>query len=146
MPTASSNAGQRIPRHELYYIHGGDVVFDVENTLFRVHRYFFIRDSLWFHDKLPYPLPPGEITKGSSDNLPLTLEGVSRIDFERLLWVFYNPLAHFSYCLSLLFDATFQKILTLRCGCRRMDLHSEACAQMGVYRGQSLSCSWVGGS
>ncbi|KAH9009067.1 hypothetical protein EDB85DRAFT_2163383 [Lactarius pseudohatsudake] len=91
MPTASSNAGQRIPRHDVYYIHGGDVVFDVENTLFRIHRYFFIRDSLWFHDKLPYPLPPGEITKGSSDNLPLTLEGISKIDFERLLWVFYNP-------------------------------------------------------
>ncbi|KAH9067765.1 hypothetical protein EDB87DRAFT_37252 [Lactarius vividus] len=91
MPTASSNAGQRIPRHELYYIHGGDVVFNVDNTLFRVHRYFFIRDSLWFQNKLPYPLPPGEITEGSSDNFPLTLVDISKIEFEHFLWVFYNP-------------------------------------------------------
>jgi hypothetical protein len=56
-----------------------------------VHRYFFARDSAWFRDKLPYPLPPGETTKGSSDNLPLVLEGISKTDFERLLWVFYNP-------------------------------------------------------
>jgi hypothetical protein len=56
-----------------------------------VHRYFFARDSSWFRDKLPYPPPPGETTKGSSDNLPLPLEGISKTDFERFLWVFYNP-------------------------------------------------------
>ncbi|KAI9441493.1 hypothetical protein H4582DRAFT_1388249 [Lactarius indigo] len=91
MPAASSNAGQRIPWHKDYYIHGGDAVFNVENTLFRVHRYFLTRDSSWFRDRLPYPAPPGETTKGSSDNLPLVLEDISKIEFERFLWVFYNP-------------------------------------------------------
>ncbi|KAI9465149.1 hypothetical protein BJY52DRAFT_666785 [Lactarius psammicola] len=89
----SSTTGQRVPpRHGgEYYIHGGDAVFSVENTLFRVHRYFFIRDSLYFRDKLPYPAPPGETTKGSSDNVPLVLEDITKTEFERLLWVFYNP-------------------------------------------------------
>ena len=108
MPATSSSA--RLPLHREYYIHGADAIFSVsmsiighrvtaqvvgsqqvENTLFRVHRYFFVRESAYFRDKLPYPSPPGETTKGSSDNLPFVLDDVSKTDFERLLWVFYNP-------------------------------------------------------
>lgn len=63
----------------------------VENNLFRVHRYFFTRDSAFFRERLPHPPPPGEFTKGSSDNNPFVLEDTSKVDFERLLWVFYNP-------------------------------------------------------
>ncbi|KAH9067768.1 hypothetical protein EDB87DRAFT_38384 [Lactarius vividus] len=89
--TIPNQNGQRIVRHAEYYIHGGDVIFRVDNNLFRVHRYFFTRDSAFFRDKLPHPPPPGEFTKGSSDNNPLILEDVTIIDFERFLWVFYNP-------------------------------------------------------
>ncbi|KAH9006325.1 hypothetical protein EDB86DRAFT_2873206 [Lactarius hatsudake] len=93
MPSPSSNAGQRVPWHKEYYIHGGDAVFSVENTLFRVHRFFLTRDSSWFRERLPYPASPGETIKGSSDNLPLVLEDdITKSDFERFLWVFYNPL------------------------------------------------------
>jgi len=100
----------RIMRHVDYYITGGDVVFrvckicdrlscqlstmthsQVENTLYRVHRYFFTRDSALFREKLPHPPPPGEFTKGSSDSNPFVLEDTLKIDFERLLWIFYNP-------------------------------------------------------
>jgi len=62
----------------------------VENTLYRVHRYFFTRDSAYFLDKLPHPPPPGEFNKGSSDNNPFPLEDALKVDFECLLWVFYN--------------------------------------------------------
>ncbi|KAI9465152.1 hypothetical protein BJY52DRAFT_1220856 [Lactarius psammicola] len=89
--TIPNQNGQRIVRHAEYYIHGGDVIFRVDNNLFRVHRYFFTRDSAFFRDKLPHPPPPGEFTKGSSDNNPLVLEDVTIVDFERFLWVFYNP-------------------------------------------------------
>jgi len=84
-------AAERVVRSVDHYITGGDVVFRVENTLFRVHRYFFTRDSALFREKLPHPPPPGEFTKGSSDSNPFVLEDTLRIDFERLLWVFYNP-------------------------------------------------------
>ncbi|KAI0300453.1 hypothetical protein B0F90DRAFT_1846470 [Multifurca ochricompacta] len=83
--------GERAVRHGEYYIHGGDVIFRVENFLFRVHRYFFTRDSAYFRDKLPHPPPPGEFTKGSSDNNPFVLDDALKVDFERFLWVFYNP-------------------------------------------------------
>ncbi|KAI0254405.1 hypothetical protein BJV78DRAFT_1121158 [Lactifluus subvellereus] len=82
---------QRVVRHAEYYIHGGDVIFLVESNLFRVHRYFFTRDSAFFRDKLPYPPPAGELTKGGSDSNPLVLEDALQVDFERFLWVFYNP-------------------------------------------------------
>jgi hypothetical protein len=36
-------------------------------------------------------MPPGETTKGSSDTLPFALEDITREEFERFLWVFYNP-------------------------------------------------------
>jgi len=81
----------RVVRHVDYYITGGDVVFRVENMLYRVHRYFFTRDSAFFREKLPHPPPPGEFTKGSSDSNPFILEDTLKIDFERLLWIFYNP-------------------------------------------------------
>ncbi|KAI0002398.1 hypothetical protein BJV74DRAFT_815595 [Russula compacta] len=83
--------GERIVRNNDYYLQGGDVVFRVENNLFRVHRYFFTRDSAFFRERLPHPPPPGEFTKGSSDNNPFVLEDTFKVDFERLLWVFYNP-------------------------------------------------------
>lgn len=83
--------GERIVRNPDYYLQGGDVVFRVEHNLFRVHRYFFTRDSAYFREKLPHPPPPGEFTKGSSDNNPFVLEDALIVDFERLLWVFYNP-------------------------------------------------------
>ncbi|KAI0300450.1 hypothetical protein B0F90DRAFT_1629697 [Multifurca ochricompacta] len=89
--TGTNQNSERVVRHAEYYIHGGDVIFRVENTLFRVHRYFFTRDSAFFRDKLPHPPPPGEFTKGSSDSNPLVLEDTHKVDFERFLWVFYNP-------------------------------------------------------
>jgi hypothetical protein len=77
------------------------IYLQVENILFRVHRYFFTRDSAFFRDKLPHPPPPGEFTKGSSDGNPFVLEDTLRIDFERLLWVFYNPFVLHSLPFSL---------------------------------------------
>ena len=71
----------------------------MEKTLFRVHRYFFIRDSTFFEEKLP--TPPGDVSEGSCDKNPLVLDNASKVDFERLLWIFYNPYVARSYVLSL---------------------------------------------
>ncbi|KIM82528.1 hypothetical protein PILCRDRAFT_70836, partial [Piloderma croceum F 1598] len=63
----------------------------VENHLFRVHSYFFDRESTFFHQKLSAASPPGEDRVGATDSNAFTLENVRSIDFERFLWVFYNP-------------------------------------------------------
>lgn len=110
-----------IRRHAAYYIQGGDTVFrvrksvitivfcrvplaktmilrQVEDTLFKVHGYFFTRGSTFFHSKLRHPPPPGEF-RGVSDVHPLVLEDIRKLDFERFLWVFYSPCVH-SLCAS----------------------------------------------
>ncbi len=61
-----------------------------EKTLFRVHGYFFSRESQVFNKKL-HPASPGDVKQGTNDSDPIVLEGVSPADFEKLCWVFYNP-------------------------------------------------------
>jgi hypothetical protein len=107
-PNSSAN---NAPHHSQYYITGADLIVlvrgfpieyrvvalselesqQVEDTLFRIHRYFLTRDSAYFRSKLPHPPSPGDSSNGSSDNNPLPLEDALKVDFERFLWVFYNP-------------------------------------------------------
>ncbi|RPD57424.1 hypothetical protein L227DRAFT_230802 [Lentinus tigrinus ALCF2SS1-6] len=85
------SAVEQIKRHPKYYLNGGDVHFLVENYIYRVHRYFFERESAWFREKLGAPSPAGQQPKGSSDANPFPLDDVAADDFSKFLWVFYNP-------------------------------------------------------
>ncbi|KAJ3507331.1 hypothetical protein NMY22_g16962 [Coprinellus aureogranulatus] len=78
-------------RHHTYYIPSADLSFLLGHVQFRVHRYFFERESAFFRGKLTTPMSPGSTRQGSSDADPLVLENVRPEDFERFLWVFYNP-------------------------------------------------------
>jgi len=114
MPGANTKPNSSInnlPHHGQYYITGADLIVrvcgfsieyhvvalseaesqQVEDTLFRVHRYFLIRESAYFRSKLSHPPSPGDSSTGSSDNNPLVLEDALKVEFERFLWVFYNP-------------------------------------------------------
>ena len=68
-----------------------------------MHRYFFLRDSAYFREKLPQPPSPSDLNtgRGCSDKFPLILDDASKVDFERLLWVFYNPYVAIHIVLSL---------------------------------------------
>ncbi|KAJ3811354.1 hypothetical protein F5876DRAFT_75909 [Lentinula aff. lateritia] len=72
-----------------YYMSGGDLFFQAENSLFKVHRYFFDRESPKFQDMLSRPPPTGQTPYGSLNN-PVVLDVTSE-EFQQLLWVFYNP-------------------------------------------------------
>ncbi|THH20257.1 hypothetical protein EW146_g1064, partial [Bondarzewia mesenterica] len=89
--SATLTPTERALRHDTYYIPGGDVIFRVETYLFRVHRYFFTRESAYFRENLPHPTPPGEYAKGATDSNPFVLDDALSVDFARFLWVFYNP-------------------------------------------------------
>ena len=110
--TAKLNSSANNPsHHSQYYITGADLIVcvrafpieyrvialseaesqQVEDKLFRIHRYFLTRESAYFRAKLPHPPSPGDSSKGSSDDNPLVLEDTLKVDFERFLWVFYNP-------------------------------------------------------
>jgi hypothetical protein len=85
-----------------------------DNTLFRVHSFFFVQDSSWFWDNLTYPMPPGETTKGSCDTFPFPLKDITMEEFERFLWVFYNPFVFLrSHSALIILTSIFQKVLYL---------------------------------
>lgn len=75
--------------HPRYNLPGGDLHVIAEDTLFRVHGYFFSRDSPIFHSRLN-PVSPGQTREGTTDS-PVVLDGITSREFEILLWVFYNP-------------------------------------------------------
>jgi len=79
-----------VTRHSQYHISSGDVVFQVENQLFRVHRYFFVRESDYFRDMLCMQSSTGTELEGHSDARPIELPEVTAIDFARFVWVFYD--------------------------------------------------------
>jgi len=74
-----------------YYFQDGNIVFLVENHLFRVHRHFFVRESAVFSDMLSIPAPPDTVVEGDSDDKPIVLDGVKSNDFRSLLWMWYDP-------------------------------------------------------
>ncbi|KAJ7655372.1 hypothetical protein B0H17DRAFT_377824 [Mycena rosella] len=75
-------------RHHDYYLE--TVVFKVEQSLFRVPRYQFERHSDIFADMFTVPQPADSAqSDGSDDEIPLKLEGIKALDFQRLLQVLY---------------------------------------------------------
>ncbi|KAJ7647769.1 hypothetical protein FB45DRAFT_1019981 [Roridomyces roridus] len=75
-----------VTRHTDYYL--DSVVFEVQNTIYRVPRFQFERHSSIFAATFSLP-PADDVAEGSSEAKPLKLEGINRLDFERLLKVLY---------------------------------------------------------
>ncbi|KAK7472383.1 hypothetical protein VKT23_000499 [Stygiomarasmius scandens] len=80
-----------VPRNEQYYLNGGDLYLQTDDNLFRLHRYFFERESPKFQELFKRPPPPGKKTIGSSPEVPIILPDISTEDLETFLWVIYNP-------------------------------------------------------
>jgi len=80
-------ASQR--RHERFYFADGNVTFQVQNILYRVHRYFFERDSVVFAGMFTLPDTPGHQQDGSCDGQPISLHKEEPADFEAFLSILY---------------------------------------------------------
>ena len=81
-----------VHNHIEYYLPGGDLFILVDNTLFRVHSYFFRRESQNWRNLL------GTTTTGRTADAPLILNDEFPLRppatpslFANFLWVFYNP-------------------------------------------------------
>ncbi|KAK2467402.1 hypothetical protein APHAL10511_000637 [Amanita phalloides] len=79
-PTLSTSRTRQHPR---YYLNGGDLHLLIRGQIFRVHSYFFDRDSTRF-------LPAPHDNMGTSDEMSIIVDA-DPVKFEKLLWVFYNP-------------------------------------------------------
>ncbi|KAJ7125372.1 hypothetical protein C8R44DRAFT_586255, partial [Mycena epipterygia] len=75
--------------HHRFFFPDGTVIFLVEKTLYRVHRYFFERDSAIFAAMFTLPAAAGERPEGEVVENPIILEGISALDFDRFLAVLY---------------------------------------------------------
>jgi hypothetical protein len=77
-------------RHEEYYFRDGNICFLVENRIFRLHRFFFERESDYFRDRLG-PSNEGEPGEDGSPNSPYRICDVTSEEFAQFVWVWYNP-------------------------------------------------------
>ncbi|KAF7289297.1 BTB domain-containing protein [Mycena indigotica] len=75
--------------HPRFYFRDGNVIFKVEDTLYRVHRYFFDRDSVIFSSMFTLPPGAGQRPEGETPESPILLEGVKKLDFDRFLTILY---------------------------------------------------------
>ncbi|KAI0631961.1 hypothetical protein C8Q77DRAFT_1059613 [Trametes polyzona] len=90
---AATDAEDAPVRDTEYYIEGADCVIRVEDTLFRVHRYFLGRDNSAFQYMFSMPVQGGASwhgMEGSSDDNPIRLYGESAERFRDLLSVIYD--------------------------------------------------------
>ncbi|KAJ7936683.1 hypothetical protein B0H13DRAFT_1549161, partial [Mycena leptocephala] len=99
---------------------GGDLHIIAEDREYCIHRYFFERESLKFRTLLASP-SPGQPQQGSSHLTAIKLHNVTAKDFEKFLWVFYNPtyslydatVADWSCILHLAHDWKFAEVVQL---------------------------------
>ncbi|KAI0254407.1 hypothetical protein BJV78DRAFT_1280015 [Lactifluus subvellereus] len=91
IPQSPSTLTVPVMRHKSYFIHEADVTIRVESYIFRIHRFFLIRESAYFRLRLSAPTLPGQDPPGSSESNPLVLDDATPDAFACFLWVFYNP-------------------------------------------------------
>ncbi|KAJ7464555.1 hypothetical protein FB451DRAFT_441263 [Mycena latifolia] len=86
----SSPISQPIVQDAQFYIESGDCIIRVEDTLFKIHRFVFVRDSPVFAGL--FALPQGGLeVEGLQDTLPICLGGDSAADFRSFLKYVYAP-------------------------------------------------------
>ncbi|KAI9430411.1 hypothetical protein H4582DRAFT_1824213, partial [Lactarius indigo] len=91
-------------RHHLYDLPSADAVVTVKNCEFRIHSYFFTRESPYFRrlwrvagstTETPIDLTNEESITAKDDTAVkpyrATFDDVTTEEFTLLLWVFYNP-------------------------------------------------------
>ncbi|KAG7091285.1 hypothetical protein E1B28_010333 [Marasmius oreades] len=76
-----------------YYFNDGNVIFQVRNKLYKVHRYFFEQNSLTMTVMISHVLERAALVSRGSHvnvaNFPVMLPDTDPVDFERLLSIFY---------------------------------------------------------
>ncbi|KII86831.1 hypothetical protein PLICRDRAFT_177560 [Plicaturopsis crispa FD-325 SS-3] len=90
MPSSSPVVITPITPDREYFWEDGDILFDVENTSFRVHSFWFKRDVTKF--PLPAPLSREELYRAppGTPRYHCKVSDAPSAHFALLLWVFYN--------------------------------------------------------
>ncbi|KAL9712189.1 hypothetical protein Ac2012v2_005266 [Leucoagaricus gongylophorus] len=85
------NSLKGLSLHAEYYLPDGDLHFQVEQTIFRVHSYFFTRESPQFRERMAgAECARSSAHDGRTDQTAIPVKNTSVEDFSQLLWIFYN--------------------------------------------------------
>ncbi|KAL0952852.1 hypothetical protein HGRIS_007076 [Hohenbuehelia grisea] len=93
-PITSDGAGPPILRkHAEYYLDDGNIVLQVADTLFRVHRHFLVKYSPRFEEIISSRSAEHDAASSGPSSEPIVLSDIQSSDaFASLLWLFYNDL------------------------------------------------------
>ncbi|KDR75461.1 hypothetical protein GALMADRAFT_483402 [Galerina marginata CBS 339.88] len=86
----SGSPNDTFEHHKEYFLPGGDLYLVAGDVLFRVHSFFFDRDSQWFRTNLNVAVAPNQPRPGSTESSPIVIQNTSSRDFAKFLWIFYN--------------------------------------------------------
>jgi len=79
-----------ILRKRPFHFEDSQVVLQVERNTYRIHRYFLVRESLFFRDLFSLPQSgDAKFVEGSDDEHPITLPDTTASEFEGLLRFLY---------------------------------------------------------
>ncbi|RXW19668.1 hypothetical protein EST38_g6174 [Candolleomyces aberdarensis] len=78
-----------LQHHSKYFFDDDLVIFEVESTLFRVHKHYLIKESEVFQSMFSCP-PDAAGPEGKTVDRPIVLPEVKVLEFEALLDVFYE--------------------------------------------------------
>ncbi|KAF9012723.1 hypothetical protein BDQ17DRAFT_1232329 [Cyathus striatus] len=79
-----------VKHHKEFYLIGGDLHLLAKDTLFRVHGYFFARESPQFNKMIMVPVSPGKKREGTSDSNAIKVDAEPE-ELAVFLRIFYNP-------------------------------------------------------
>ncbi|TFK74674.1 hypothetical protein BDN72DRAFT_853980 [Pluteus cervinus] len=88
VPLASLHC--HLTKHPEFFLVGGDIYLQAEQTLFRVHSHFLIRDSSRFRYLFRPPSRPAKQRRGTTPRRPIRLDEKAET-LELLFQVIYNP-------------------------------------------------------
>ena len=68
------------------------LLLQVEQTIFRVHGYFFTRESPKFRERMAgVECARSGAHDGTTDRTAVPVKDISAEDFSKFLWIFYDP-------------------------------------------------------
>jgi hypothetical protein len=75
--------------HNPYYFDDSQIVLKVEEKIYKIHRYFLIRESEFFEDLFSLPQGDSETVEGRDDEHPICVPDTPIKEFDNLLRFFY---------------------------------------------------------
>ncbi|KAI9459228.1 hypothetical protein BJY52DRAFT_388929 [Lactarius psammicola] len=86
---ASTKKGVKLPHEHPFYFEDPHVVLRVENQIYKVHRYFLVRESEFFRDLFSLPQGGSARVEGVDDEHPIYIPDTTTAEFENLLRFLY---------------------------------------------------------